>query len=291
MTHVLVTGANGQLGSTLLRISGAYPGVSVTGCGRAALDLREPDRIEERLADAAFDVLVNCAAFNRTVEAERDAREAFLVNARAVGALAASCRRRGARFVHVSTDYVFDGWKGAPYTETDARNPVNVYGASKALGEALALHFDPDATIVRTASLFGQGNAAGSGNFVDAMIRRASDGQPFEVVDDLWMSPTWADDLARMLLTLIEQNGAPGIYHGVNGGEATWFALARLAIDAAGGDPDLVRPGSAARDTSIVRPRYSVLSNVRIRALVGEVRLWQDAVRAYVASRSAEVVS
>lgn len=288
MIRLLVTGATGQLGSALLRIGQAHPSVVVSGWERDRLDLSEPERIEAGLGATGFDVLVNCAAFNRTVEAEQDAREAILVNARAVGALAASCRRRGARFVQVSTDYVFDGRKGTPYVETDGRNPVNVYGASKALGEALALHFDPDATIVRTASLFGQCGVR-SGNFVDAMIRRASEGQPFEVVDDLWMSPTWADDLARMLLTLVAADAAPGIYHGVNAGEASWYALARLAIEAAGGDPELVRPASTAGDSRIVRPRYSVLSNARMQALTGEIRPWQEAVRAYVSSRQAEV--
>ncbi len=285
MIRVLVTGASGQLGSALLGAAGSFARLSLAACPRASLDLARPDAVEAGVRALDGDVVINCAAFNDTAAAERDARDAFTINARAVAALATACRARGIRLVHISTDYVFDGGKGAAYVERDARNPLNVYGASKALGEVLALRAHPDVMVVRTAALFGRRAAGTCGrrNFVDHVIARAAEGRPFEVVDDVTMSPTFAHDLAVMLLTLVDQRAEPGIYHGVNGGAATWYALARTALAAADADPALVRPRSAAADPSIVRPPYSVLANDRMREHVGPIRAWEDAVHEYVA--------
>src|SRR5690606_11934570 len=174
---------------------------------------------------------VNCAAVHGTDRIETDAalaRAAFDVNGRAPGALADACRRRGARFVQVSSDYVFDGEAGRPYREEDAPAPVNVYGASKLLGEALARRAHPDGTIVvRTASLFGRAAPGhGSGSFVATIVRAAREGRPLRVVDDVVMSPTFAPDLARGILDLLEHDAPAGTYHLVNAGEASWWELA-----------------------------------------------------------------
>ncbi|MGH7444897.1 MAG: SDR family oxidoreductase, partial [Longimicrobiales bacterium] len=153
--RVLVLGGRGQLGSDVVRAAAGFDTLAITPFTRAQLDLADITAIHRVLHDAEFDVVLNCAGCNRTMEAERDPREAFAINAHAVGAVAAVCRERSARLVHVSSDYVFDGTNDVPYTERDAVRPLNVYGASKALGEALAMHHQPEAVIVRAASLFG----------------------------------------------------------------------------------------------------------------------------------------
>lgn len=286
--RVLVLGGHGQLGSDVIRAAAGFESLSITPFTRAQLDLADIAAIHRVLHDAEFDVVLNCAGCNRTMEAEHDPREAFAINAHAVGAVAAVCRERSARLVHVSSDYVFDGTNDVPYTERDAVRPLNVYGASKALGEALAMHHQPAAVIVRTASLFGTGGSRSKGgrNFVEAVIARARQGEPFDVVADITMSPTASADLAHVLLALIERDVPGGVYHAVNTGCATWHELASVAVAAAGGDPGLLRRARSEKASGMMRPRYTVLDNSLVGSVVGAMRPWRDALADYMAART-----
>jgi dTDP-4-dehydrorhamnose reductase len=165
---VVVLGPNGQLGSDIfVANTGNGGGISIDGVGRDALDVTDLDRIERVLGPMSFDALVNCTSYHKTDDVEKNASRAFTVNAHAVQRMATVCAGKGARFVHISTDYVFSGDATKPYVEEARPGPLNVYGASKLMGEGLARHAHRDTLVLRVASLFGVAGASGKGgNFV-----------------------------------------------------------------------------------------------------------------------------
>src|SRR4051794_18638322 len=191
--RILLLGPGGQLGSDVRAAAAKDDGIEIVPIDRAALDLARPTDILGRLQGHRFDALVNCTAYNRTDDAEDQADLAFAINAHAVRELARACAAADADFVHVSTDYVFSGeGRSIPYTETDCSGPLNVYGASKRLGETLALAEWPERTrVLRVASLFGVAGSSGKGgNFVETMLRLARETGRLRIVDDMRMSPT-----------------------------------------------------------------------------------------------------
>jgi dTDP-4-dehydrorhamnose reductase len=284
---VAVLGANGQLGSDFVRMAREFGDAETLALTRKDLDVRDLSAITEVLVKQRFDVLVNCTSYHKTDEVEEHATEAFLINAHAVKVMAKSCRARGARFVHLSTDYVFDGESRQPYAETDAANPVNVYGASKLLGEKLALREHPEGTLIaRVASLFGVAGSSGKGgNFVETILRKAKETGEVHVVHDVSMSPTFAADGARGIWTLLEKDVPSGIYHVVNSGSATWFEFARQIVEEAGIPATVVATTSAEYPTAAIRPAYTVLDNRKTAEVAGEIPAWRDALRRYLADK------
>ena len=241
--------------------------------------------MEGALRGLDFDVLLNCAAFTRVDEAEGNASLAFAVNAHAVRAMARACAAKRARLVHVSTDYVFGGDRARrhPLREGDPVAPVNVYGASKAMGETLARHASDDVVIVRVASLFGAAGAGGrGGNFVETVIRRVRETGSLRVVDDQTMSPTGAADVARVVIRMLEDRCPPGLYHVVNSGRATWFEFAREIVRQAGVPAALTPCGTGDYPATAERPRYSVLDNDRASTGFDPMPAWQDALERYL---------
>lgn len=287
MIDLLILGANGQLGRDLAAAAG--PDHHVTALTRADVDVSDSVAGRRALASIRCDIVANCTAFNDTAGAEADPAAAFRVNAHAVEWLAGWARERGARFVHVSTDYVFAGDTDRPYRETDAPSPINVYGASKLMGEALARRAHPDgALVVRTASLFGvAGIEPGRGNFVETIIAAAEAGGPVRVVDDVTMSPTATADLSDAILALLLRDAAPGIYHVANQGRATWYELARAVAEYAGLTAPIEAVSSSEYPSTIRRPAFSVLDTTRADAITGGLPSWQSALRRYVAARAA----
>lgn len=282
---VLVVGAAGQLGSDLLRAA-AQAGAHGTGLTRAELDVTDPVAVD-RVVRGTWDAVLNCTAYNDTAGAESHPGAAFDVNARAPAALAEAARRSGARFVHVSTDYVFDGRASRPYVEDDPPAPLGVYGASKLTGEALARAAHPDGTLViRTAALFGRAGAVRGGNFVETILRAAqavsADGAPLRGVDDIVVSPTGTADLARGILDLLGANAEPGTYHLVNEGQASWFEFARAIVDRAGAPVDVDPVPASTFPSAFRRPAYSVLDAGRASALIGRLPHWEDALDRYL---------
>ena len=262
----MVTGSNGQLGKELQRLAPSFPQFEFIFLSREDLPIHHFEMVRQyfRVYQPAF--LVNCAAYTAVDRAEAEPALAFQVNAEAVGVLAAVCREQHARFIHISTDYVFDGQSAVPYTEKDPVNPQTVYGASKLEGERQALELNPDALIIRTSwvySAFGK-------NFVKTMLRLLAEKDAIGVVNDQWGSPTYAADLAGAILQIIASGKwVPGIFHYANTGVASWYELA-LAVEALAGKGQLIHPISSAEyPTAAKRPPYSVLDTSRIREVYG----------------------
>ncbi|MDM8007819.1 MAG: dTDP-4-dehydrorhamnose reductase, partial [Phycisphaerae bacterium] len=219
-------------------------------------------------------------------QVERNATLAFTINAHAVKAIAEACAGKNATFVHVSTDYVFDGRGSRPYREEDKPAPVNVYGASKAMGELLSRHVHDKTIIARVASLFGVAGASGKGgNFVETMIRVGREKGRLQVVNDITMSPTSTADVARMILDLLTEKAEPGIYHTVNSGQATWYEFAREIIARSKISAEVVPINSAQYPTAAMRPAYSVLDNHRTATVVGAIPSWHEALSRYLVEK------
>lgn len=287
--RVLLLGPNGQLG-TDIRAAHAAAGepFDLVPLGRAALDVAQPDAIGPALEGQDFDLLVNCTSYHKTDEVEDNAGLAFAVNTHGVEALAKACAARGARFVHVSTDYVFGGdrTRATPLAEEDPTAPVNVYGASKAMGETLARLAHDDTVILRVASLFGVAGASGKGgNFVETMIRFGREKGALKVVADQVMSPTATADIAAAVMALIDRGSPAGTYHVAGSGQASWYDFAREIIRLAGVAAEVAPCGSEDFPTRAMRPRYSVLDNAKATDLIAPMPDWHDALARYLAAK------
>ncbi|CAL9500469.1 dTDP-4-dehydrorhamnose reductase [Streptomyces sp. enrichment culture] len=273
----LVTGAGGTLGHDVVAALAAEP---VVALDRRALDVTDADAVREAVAAYRPAVVVNCAAWTAVDEAEAREAAARRVNADGARYLAAACARGGATLLHVSTDYVFSGDANAPYPEDHPTGPRTAYGRTKLAGEHAVRELLPrTGLVVRTAWLYG---AVGH-SFVRTMIRRAAEEGPVAVVCDQRGQPTWSADLAGLLTGLgrAARHGAapPGVYHGTNGGEASWYELAREVFRLLGADPGRVRPiRSAELGQRAPRPAYSVLAHDGWRrAGLGPPRHWREA--------------
>jgi len=281
----LVTGATGMLGQAVLHEL-ARRDVDGVGLGRADLDVTDRDSVFAAVAGGAVrpDVVVNCAAWTAVDAAESEEPRASEVNGVAPGHIAAACALAGSRFVHVSTDYVFDGRSPVPYGEDDPTAPLNAYGRGKLAGERTAQKAWPDGTaIVRTAWLYGPGGR----NFVRTMTELAAGDGPVEVVADQVGQPTAAHDLAGWIVTLGRHPSASGIFHGTNGGRASWWELAREVFDVVGADPARVRRGSSAAWSGAARrPRRTVLDHAGWdRIGMARPREWRQALREHLGDR------
>ena len=285
----LLLGPNGQLGSDIRRAhadSGEI--VDLIPLARETLDVAARGATERVLDGLDFDVLVNCAGYTRVDEAEDAAALAFAVNAHAVQAMARVCAEKRARLLHVSTDYVFGGdlARQQPLREHDPTAPVNVYGASKAMGETLARIACEDVVVVRVASLFGAAGAGGKGgNFVETVIRSGRETGTLRVVDDQTVSPTSTADVARVVMRMLAEGCEPGFYHVVNTGSATWFDFAREIVRRAGVDAAVAPCASGEFPVRAERPRYSVLDNSKASAAFGAMPAWQDALERYLRTK------
>lgn len=283
---VLLLGPNGQLGHDIRRLHEQEGGpFELIAVSRKQLDVAVAGMIEKTLAAEDFDVLINCTSYHKTDEVEDNATSAFAVNTHAVQAMAQICATKRTRLIHISTDYVFGGdvTRTRPLREDDPVAPVNVYGASKAMGETLARLATDDVVILRVASLFGVAGASGKGgNFVETIIRRGRETRTLRVVDDQIMSPTAAADVARVVMKMVRDGCSPGLYHVVNSGAASWFDFARSIIHLAGIDADVVPCRTQAYPTRAMRPRYSVMDNTRISASFGEMPTWQSSLEDYL---------
>ena len=288
--RVLLLGPNGQLGHDVLCAHAkAGEPLELRPLARDRLDVAASGEVERVLDGLDFDVLVNATACNLVDGAEdEEALLAFSVNAHAVQAMARVCAAKRARLLHVSTDYVFGGDVGRdrPLREDDPAAPVNVYGASKAMGETLARLACEDVVILRVASLFGTAGAGGKGgNFVETVIRAGREKGALRVVDDQTMSPTATADVAPVLLRMLTNGCAPGLYHVVNGGSATWFGFAREIVRRAGVEAVVTPCTSEEYPTRAMRPRYSVLDNAKVSAAFGGMAPWQEALDRYLRAR------
>ncbi len=283
---ILLTGSGGQLAQALLPCLHSQ-GYEVHGVDHAQCDITVPDLIETVFSAVKPAAVINCAAYNQVDRAEAEPAAAFAVNACGPLYLARACKAHGATLLHISTNYVFDGASNQPYRETDCPRPLSVYAASKLSGENLAQSHWERCYIVRTTGLYGlAGRTTRQGNFVETMLRLAAAGNDIRVVNDQWLTPTAAADLAPALVRLLASNRF-GIYHLTNSGSTTWFDFARAIFDQAGLSPRLLPVSSQEYRVAARRPAYSVLANAAWNALgFPALPPWQNALPHYFAARN-----
>ncbi len=284
--RILVTGADGQLGRALLkRFDGS---AEVVGCNRNTFDLSNAQEIRKRVRDIAPDIILNAGAYTAVDRAESEADLAMAVNGTAPGVLAEESRRAGSLLIHYSTDYVFDGSKDGPWVESDATNPLSVYGASKLLGEEAIRAVGGNYLIFMTSWV----NAPKGKNFLLTMLRLGRERDSLNVVDDQVGAPTTAAELAQAAHTVVsgildgkfgDGNDWSGLYHMTCGGSVSWWGFAKAIFDRTSGLPDGRKPkvnaiASSEYPTAAKRPRNSVLSNEKLHRKFG-VRLadWETA--------------
>jgi dTDP-4-dehydrorhamnose reductase len=273
---ILVTGANGQLGTA---VAGVFSDADVVAVDRDRLDITDRSAVEAFIARERPDTIVNCAAYNNVEKAGDEIASAFALNAFGPQFLAAAAAAIGARFVHVSTDYVFDGTKG-DYVETDAPNPVNVYGVSKLAGEYLALAMCPQTYIVRTSWLFGP-SSGGTRNFVTAMLAAAKTGD-VRVVSDQVGSPSYAPDAARAIRAVLDRRAPYGRYHIANSGSCSRYEFAKAIFASAGVAAPVIPIRTAESGTLVRRPASSILTNTTFQPLgIPPLRDWREALDEY----------
>ena len=280
---ILLLGASGQLGFDLCRLFQNNECFDVSPLTRTDLDLMHIARIPEVLHQYQFDILINCTAYNRVDDAQSHSQLAYAINTYAVEALAKYCAEVRAKFVHVSSDFVFNGEKTSPYTETDLVMPLSVYGTSKLLGELFAQQSHNDVLVIRTASLFGEvGSSGKGGNCVEAFVHKARREEELRVINDITMSPTSTADLAQAIISLLQQQAPSGIYHVVNDGVVTWYAFASEIMNQMRLSARMTPVSHAEFPMKALRPRYSVLDTAKTANVIGKMPTWQEALHRYL---------
>ena len=276
--QVLVTGARGQLGRDLCQ---ALP--AAIGLGRDELAVDDRVAVRQTVSQIRPDIVFNCAADNAVDGAEREPERAFAVNGAGPEHLAVACRAVGARLVHFSTNYVFDGGAADPYTEKDEPRPQSAYARSKLEGERRVVDALPTALVIRASGLFGlDGSAVKGGSFPERILAKARAGEPLAVIHDQRLNPTFTRDLAAGTLELVEA-GTEGLVHLVAADCCSWWELAGEAVRLAGLDVEVRQLTSDAFPGAAARPRNGCLRSVRAPFL----RSWREGLADYVAELGA----
>jgi len=276
--RIAIIGANGQLGTDLVEVL-REEAIPLT---RKDLDVTDFESLKI-LKELKPDVIINTAAYVRVDDAELYPEKAFQVNA--IGALnvAKIANEINAVNVYISTDYVFDGTKGEPYSEEDAPNPISVYGLSKYAGEIFTRNYSPKHYIIRVASLYGKAGASGKGgNFVEFMIQKAKRGEEIRVVDDMFMSPTYTKDVARTLKKFLELKPEFGVYHMANEGYCSWYEFTKAIFEILGWDVEVKSIKSSELKRLAKRPMFSALKNEKLEKIGLKMKPWREALREYL---------
>ncbi|UZH56625.1 dTDP-4-dehydrorhamnose reductase [Salinimicrobium tongyeongense] len=272
---ILVTGAGGQLGRCIEQASHKYPGLHFTFTTSDELDLTQFAVVGAFMRREKFDLCINCAAYTNVEQAEKQQEMAYLINAESVNNLARDCDETGCTLIHISTDYVFNGRKNSPYTEEDSTDPLNVYGASKLLGEQYIQEATDKYVILRTSWLYSEVGK----NFFNSICSKAGAGETLNITSSQKGTPTNAHDLARFILNIIaEEKLKFGLYHYSNLGEATWLDFAREIVSLT--KPDAVVVENNDFKTLALRPSYSVLSKQKVQEVFGlPVPHWKESLK------------
>lgn len=283
-SKVVVIGAGGRLGAALAReyATDFY----VVGFNHAQLDLASPKKLRSTLESFDFDVLINAAAQTNVDRCETNSDEAFALNAEAPRIMASITHLKNARFVHISTDYVFDGEKRSPYTEEDETKPISVYGESKLEGERRILEAYDRALIVRVSWVFGPDRPS----FIDWALKEAREKELVNAVADKWSTPTYTLDICKLLKPLLVDDRQRGVLHLANSGECTWREYAQWALDCCQTKEIPMKTTNVGATTLAEmknfiakRPVYSVLGTGKYQRITGETpRHWRHAVADYV---------
>ncbi|MGA9046347.1 dTDP-4-dehydrorhamnose reductase [Sulfuricurvum sp.] len=279
MPNILVTGANGQLGSELRELSSAYPRYTFTFTDRDTLDLSNLCKMEDYFEDKIFDAILNCAAYTAVDKAQSEKDLADAINHRAVSILAKIAKLRNISLVHISTDYVFNGQNYRPYVESDPADPQGVYGHTKRHGENTILSVAPKNTIIiRTSWVYSSfGN-----NFLKTMLRLGKERDSLGVIFDQVGTPTYARDLAKAVLEILPHinNESPEIYHYSNEGVASWYDFAQAIFELSGVKCTVNPITSDQYPTPAKRPHYSLLNKSKIKNDFNiSIPYWRDSLK------------
>ena len=292
--RVLLIGAKGLLGQAL---AATFSTEDLVAVDRDVIDITDKVALQKFCHEVRPEIVVNAAAYNAVDEIEKNdeaAKQAFVINAEAVGYLAKASIENKALLIHFSTDYVFDGAKDSPYIEADHPKPISVYGRSKLGGEEAILRLAEHGLkyyIIRTSRLFGKSSVAGKKTFVDIVLEAAAQKSELQFIDDEIASPTFVSDLAMAVKEMLMSRPAFGVYHRTNDGYCSWYELAKTVLNESGAysinhaTPDRkyinLRP-IASKDLPrpARRPAYSVLQSTKLAPL----RHWREALREYIIS-------
>jgi len=276
---VLVIGANGALGSDLVRV---LP--DVVSATHAQLDIVDAQACATFIEESGVEAVVNTAAFHRVPDCEAEFAAAFEVNVIGPRNLAQICAKRKIHLCHISTDYVFDGEKGSPYLEDDPCHPLSIYAISKLAGEHAVAAYGDNFSIVRSCGLYGRvPTRAKGGNFINTMLKLGRERELVTVVNDEFVAPTYTYDLAKAIAALLEAGGR-GIFHVANAGETNWFEFAQVIFEYCK-LPARLEPTVASAFQSLVRrPAYSILDCARFKQVSGfDLPHWKDALLRHLA--------
>ena len=275
--NILITGCNGQLGNEMQLLESQYPQYQWYNTDVQDLDISNQQAIEQFVAAHEIDGIVNCAGYTAVDKAEENEELCAMLNQHAPAYLAAAVEKRGGWMVHISTDYVFDGTHHTPYVETDEPCPNSVYGRTKLAGEQEVMQHCKRSVIIRTAWLYSTfGN-----NFVKTMIRLGKERPELGVIFDQIGTPTYAGDLAKAIMAVVEKGIMPGIYHFSNEGVISWYDFTKAIHRLAGITTCHVRPlHTAEYPTPANRPHYSVLDKTKIKTVYGiEIPYWEESLK------------
>lgn len=264
MVKILVTGANGQLGSELSELSYDYPKYEWYFADRTQITLDNVDLLKDQLNEIRPDIILNCGAYTAVDKAESEKDLAFTVNHLAVEVIAKYAKDKNVKLIHVSTDYVFDGTSSVALNEEAETNPINIYGASKLAGEVACLEENPDSIIIRTSWVYSKfGN-----NFVKTMQRLMQERESINVVKDQIGSPTYAADLAKAMIAILEyEKWIPGIYNYSNEGEISWYEFALSIKEFGSYNCKVEGIPSTSYPTPAKRPEFSLLDKNKIKTI------------------------
>ncbi len=275
--HILITGSKGQLGRELRELSSKWPQYQFIFTDIDELDITDNKKVEHFFKDNQPYLVINCAAYTAVDKSETDRLTARSVNVLAVKNLALACSKNHSKLIHISTDYVYNGHGPIPYRETDFTNPLTYYGQTKLEGEEMVEEFAADAVIIRTSWLYSQFGH----NFVKTILNRAQQGLSLNVVFDQIGSPTYAADLAEVILNSIskmEFMSGVHLFNYSNEGVCSWYDFAKAIIDIKGlNTVELLPVETSAYPLAAPRPAYSVLNKSKIKEeLEMEIPYWRD---------------
>lgn len=277
---ILITGSNGQLAREIDVVAAHQNGYNFLFATRDDLLIENREGLELFFEEHRIDYCINCAAYTGVDKAESEKEKAFLINADAVGGLAEICRIHKAKLIHISTDYVYDGNARLPLKEGDAVDPINVYGASKLKGEQLAIEKNPATVIIRTSWVYSSfGN-----NFVKTMLRLFNEKDEISVVADQYGRPTYAADLANVIMIFIDKmkegSDLSGVVNYCNEGITTWYEFAEEIKIISNSNCKINPIPTSAYQTAAVRPMYSVLDTSKIKTMLDlEIPFWNDSLK------------